>query len=250
MHIIIFLIFLAVPAFAQEVTVFGPGGPAPAMKAAAAEFTKKTGIPVSVTAGPTDKWSADAASKGDLIFSGSENMLDNFIDKFSLQEIKALYLRPAAILVRKGNPKRIKGLTSLFQKDINIMVVQGAGQVGLWEDLVGRTENVNNINLIRKNIKFTAKNSALALAAWKEDASLDAWIIWNHWHLQNQDISDMVKIEDKYNIYRATSIGFTSKGLQNEAAKEFYNYLDSPEAEKIFKTFGWQKKWGRRFLFF
>ena len=250
MRIIIFLIFLAVPAFAQEVTVFGPGGPAPAMKAAAAEFTKKTGIPVSVTAGPTDKWAADATGKGDLIFSGSENMLDNFIDKFSLQEIKALYLRPAAILVRKGNPKNIKGLTSLFQKDINVMVVQGAGQVGLWEDLVGRTEDVNNINLLRKNIKFTAKNSALALAAWKEDTSLDAWIIWNHWHLQNQDISDMVKIENKYNIYRAASIGFTSKGLQNEAAKEFYNYLDSPEAEKIFKTFGWQKKWGRRFLFF
>lgn len=243
MYIIIFSLLFAIPTFSQEVTVFGPGGPAPAMKAAAAEFTKKTGVKVSVTGGPADKWASEAVKKGDLVFSGSENMFDNFIEKFSLKEYKALYLRPAAILVRKGNPKKLKGLHSLFQEGINIMVVQGAGQVGLWEDLVGRTKNLQNINIIRTNIKFTAKNSALALAEWKANPSLDAWIIWNHWHLENQDITDMVKIEDKYNIYRATSIGFTSKGLNNKFAKEFYEYLDSPEAQNIFKTFGWQKQW-------
>ena len=37
------------PAFAGPVHVFGPGGPAPAMKEAAATFSKMRGVPVEVT---------------------------------------------------------------------------------------------------------------------------------------------------------------------------------------------------------
>ena len=36
--------------------VYGPGGPAPAMKEAAKAFEQKTGTPVVVTAGPTPEW--------------------------------------------------------------------------------------------------------------------------------------------------------------------------------------------------
>jgi accessory colonization factor AcfC len=36
--------------------VYGVGGPAPVMKEAATAFQKKTGIAVSVTAGPTPAW--------------------------------------------------------------------------------------------------------------------------------------------------------------------------------------------------
>jgi len=44
-------------AYAQTTLhVYGPGGPAPAMKEAAAAFEKKTGTQVVVTAGPTGTW--------------------------------------------------------------------------------------------------------------------------------------------------------------------------------------------------
>ena len=36
--------------------VYGPGGPAPAMKEAAKEFEHKTGTAIIVTAGPTAEW--------------------------------------------------------------------------------------------------------------------------------------------------------------------------------------------------
>ena len=45
----------ALPAGAEEpLLVYGPGGPAPAMKEAAAAFSKAEGVRVEVTAGPTD----------------------------------------------------------------------------------------------------------------------------------------------------------------------------------------------------
>lgn len=45
--------------------------------------------------------------------------------------IEPLYLRPAAILVRRGNPKRIRGFRDLLKPGMRVMVVSGAGQVGM-----------------------------------------------------------------------------------------------------------------------
>lgn len=112
---LIFLILgsLSIHSFA-DVQVYGPGGPAPAMKEAAKQFTNKTGIAVHVTSGPTAQWSEKAKLDADVIYSGSEAMMSDFENTFSEQIIKdsvePLYLRPAAILVRKGNPKILKDL--------------------------------------------------------------------------------------------------------------------------------------------
>lgn len=67
--------FSQVPA---EIRVYGPGGPAPAMKEAAKAFEKKTGTPVVVTAGPTLEWIAHAKADADVIYSGSETMMTDF----------------------------------------------------------------------------------------------------------------------------------------------------------------------------
>ena len=46
--------------------MYGPGGPAPAMREAAAAFEKSAGIKVEVTAGPTGKWLEQAKVDADL----------------------------------------------------------------------------------------------------------------------------------------------------------------------------------------
>lgn len=52
---------------AEALNVYGPGGPAPAMKEAAAAFEKKTGTRVTVTAGPTPKWINKAKADADVV---------------------------------------------------------------------------------------------------------------------------------------------------------------------------------------
>ncbi len=63
----------------ETIHLYGPGGPAPAMKEAAAAYEKKTGTPVQVTAGPTGEWIDKAKQDADIVFSGSENMMTGFI---------------------------------------------------------------------------------------------------------------------------------------------------------------------------
>src|SRR5271168_662582 len=135
------LLLLGLAAHAQRsavLHVYGPGGPAPAIEETAAVFGKQEGIAIKVTPGPTRNWEADLPSEGDILYSGLEAMMSDFIGKFTdalvPSTVQPLYLRPAGILVRPGNPKHIAGFLDLLRPGIKIMVVNGAGQVGLWED--------------------------------------------------------------------------------------------------------------------
>ncbi|MBW8306414.1 MAG: substrate-binding domain-containing protein [Thiobacillus sp.] len=223
--------------------VYGPGGPAPAMKEAAKAFEQKTGTPVVVTAGPTPEWIEQATRDADLIYSGSETMMTDFAQAMESQideaRVEPLYLRPFSILVRPGNPKNIKGLRDLFRPGYRVMVVNGAGQNGVWEDAAGRQGDIKSVRALRKNIVKYAKNSALAKQAWVEDPSLDAWLIWNIWQVANPTLADVVPVEKDYVIYRDTGIVVTKKGDSSPAARQFMDFLKSPDGAAIFQKWGW-----------
>ena len=99
------------------------------MKEAAAAFGKAHGINVQVTAGPLPNWQAEARQDADLIFSGSEVMMSDFLvalPDIDPATVRPLYLRPSAILVRPGNPKGIGGVRDLLTSGRRILVVNGA----------------------------------------------------------------------------------------------------------------------------
>lgn len=235
----------ATDASAQEVLyVYGPGGPAPAMKDAATAFEKKSGTSVEVTAGPTPMWIDKAKHNADVIFSGSETMMTDFTvamdGRIVDTSIEPLYLRPLSILVRPGNPKHITGFNDLLKPGTKILVVNGAGQNGAWEDMAGRKGSMDSIRKMRSNIVSYAKNSAEARATWIGKPDVDVWLIWNIWQVSNPKLADLVPIEADYAIYRDTGIGLTTKGAARPVAKEFVEFLKSPEGARIFKKWGWQ----------
>lgn len=171
-------------AYAQTTLhVYGPGGPAPAMREAAATFEKKTGTRVVVTAGPTGTWLDHAKDDADVIYSGSETMMSDFVtamgDQLTPQAPEPLYLRPMAILVRPGNPHHIKRFADLLKPGVKVLVVNGAGQNGAWEDVAGRTGDIRQVAALRKNIVGYASNSAEARKTWTEQPEIDVWLIWN-----------------------------------------------------------------------
>ncbi|WP_208852256.1 substrate-binding domain-containing protein [Roseomonas genomospecies 6] len=91
---------LALPAAAQDaVNVYGPGGPLPAMKEAAAMFGQTGGGTVNVTARPTPQWLDKTKQDADVIYSGAENMMTDFVrlmeGRILEDTIDPLYLRPS-----------------------------------------------------------------------------------------------------------------------------------------------------------
>jgi accessory colonization factor AcfC len=223
--------------------VYGPGGPAPAMREAAREFGNAHGVRVEVTAGPAGKWGADFQKNGDIIYSGSENMMSGFLAQFSSvidpATVNPLYIRPAGILVRPGNPQHIRGFEDLLKPGMQVMVVEGAGQVGMWEDIAGARGDVDAIRSFRTQIVRFASNSAEALKAWQTRPSLNAWIIFPIWAVAHPGLADVVPLSPPYLIYRDCGVALTRRGERQADARAFLEFLGGPDGRRIFVKYGW-----------
>lgn len=241
---------VAYPVCAQgpaPVRAFGPGGPGPAMMAAATAFRAATGIPVEITAGPTPSWAARVTAEADIIFSGAEYMMDDFMAQFrealDAATRTTLYLRPAALLVRKGNPRRITGLRDLLSRppsEARVLATGGAGQAALWEDVAGRTGDLTLLRAMRQRIVLVAPNTGAAQQEWrsKPDA-YDVWLVWNHWQIAAPEHADLVEIEEPFRIWRSTGTALTQRGAAREEVRRFAGFLASPEGARVFQMLGW-----------
>jgi accessory colonization factor AcfC len=237
-------IAVALPAGAQEIVrAYGPGGPLPAMKEAAEAFSKSHGVRVEVVGGPTDAWLQKARADADLIFSGSEYMMTDFLrameGRIDEATIVSMYLRPSAILVRRGNPKGIRDLPDLARPGMKVLVVQGAGQTGMWEDMAGKQGDIRLVRALRKNIMAHAANTGAAKQTWTERPDLDAWIVFNIWQVANPQLADLVPVSRNYVVYRSSGAALTKQGTQRTAARGFLEFLQSGEGAAIFKKWGW-----------
>lgn len=227
--------------------VYGPGGPLPAMKDAAAEFSRRHGVQVEVVGGPTPQWLGKAKMDADVIFSGAEHMMTDYISqlkdgsagRIDTATVDPLYIRPSVILVRPGNPRHIRRFEDLLRPGIRILAVQGAGQTGMWEDMAGRTGDISIVRALRKNIGAVASNSAEAKKTWTDDKSYDAWLIWNIWQIANPKLADAVTVAPKWRIYRDCGTALTMGGRDKAAAREFVRFLRSREGARIFARWGW-----------
>lgn len=228
---------------ADTLYVYGPGGPAPAMREAAKVFGSTHGIHVEVTAGPTGQWGADFQKNGDIVYSGSENMMSGFLAQFAsvidTATVNPLYIRPAGILVRPGNPQHIHGFDDLLKPGMQVMVVEGAGQVGMWEDIAGGGGDVDTIRAFRSHIVRYAPNSAEALKAWQAQPSINAWIIFPIWAVAHPGVADVVSLSPPYLVYRDCGVALTHKGEQHADARAFLDFLSGPEGRRIFIKYGW-----------
>lgn len=244
-----------VAAAAETLHVYGPGGPLPAMRDAAIAFERRHGVHVLVRGGPTPQWLAEARTNADVIFSGAEHMMTDFQRQFSDSAVGAiassridsttitpLYLRPSAILVRKGNPQRIRGFEDLLRPGIRLLVVQGAGQTGLWEDMAGRTGDIAVVRAFRRNIRAVAPTSGEARTLWSDDRRFDAWIIWNVWQVANSEVADLVPVAPQWRVYRDAGIALTVRGTARPHAREFVTFLQSSDGARIFARWGWITK--------
>lgn len=226
--------------------IYGTEGPAPAFREAADAFAAANNVKVEVIAGPTEKWKKEAQKDADVVYSSSEHIIDIFNDELGIiddKTITPLFMRTGAILVRKGNPKKIKGLKDLIHKDVKVIIIFGQGQMALWEDMVGRLKDIQAIADFRRHIAFSARASSEAVKYWQNHEEVDAWVTFNTW-IKREDVPDveLVNIEKDLVVYRSTDAAVTTITNQREDSLKFIEYLKTPDAEKIFKNHGWFKK--------
>lgn len=228
-----------------QINLYGPGGPHVPLLEAAQKYKELTGVDVIVNYGPQGTWNERASQNADILFGASEQsalaIATDHAEKFDIKNITPLYLRRAIILVRKGNPKGITGLRYLADKSVGIIAPDGAGRsntsgTGVWEDMVGRTQDIKLMQKFRNNIVSFTPNSGTARKMFLEDPNVDAWITWIDWAKSNPDYGDVVEIEKDLVVYRDVNV-VARKDASTETLK-FIDFLKSETVKRIFEKYG------------
>jgi accessory colonization factor AcfC len=229
----------------EDVRLYGPLGTNMAIEEAAVIYAARNNVKLDVVSGPADAWREQAVEDGDLVFCTGESIMSDFVrdgvltvDKTS---VTPLYVRPSAILVRPGNPKDIRDFPDLLRPGIDVMMVNGSGQTGLWENITGKLQSLQNLVALEKNIALCATSDEQAVQAWKERPDIDAWVTWNVWHMPRRDLAEVVSMSEDYRIYRKCSISLTERGRSNSVAAGFVDYLASAEGAQVFASWGWMQ---------
>ncbi len=158
------------------VRLYGAGGPDTALKKVAAAFTADTGIKVEVTGGPEPTWSRKAQADADIMWGTAQEDMTALLEtytNFAWADVTPIYIRPAIIAVRKGNPKAITGFDDLLKPGMRIVVTDGAGVAntsgtGVWEDIAGRAGRLDDIRRFRANIVGFGKGSGPSFRMFME----------------------------------------------------------------------------------
>jgi accessory colonization factor AcfC len=229
--------------FAQEggLRIYGPQGPSAPMKECAEIFSKKYGTKAEVLTGPGPTWISRAREEADIVYEGAEYCLTRFMGQYPCLVDEgtrtSLYPRAGGILVRKGNPKKIKSLADLAQDRIRLLVVNGSDQAGLWEDMAGARGLIPDL---QERIWVTAATCAEAAEKWKTVMTLDAWITFASWHYPLKELTDLVPLPKEERICRGTCLVATNFYKNKEAARRFIDFLKTEEGHAVFRKWGWE----------
>ena len=162
---------------------------------------------------------------------------------FSSDQVQPIYLRPAIIAVKAGNPKGITGFDDLLADGVKIVVTEGAGVgntsgTGVWEDIAGRTGNLDDVVGMRRNIVAFEHGSGASFKAFT-DLDADAWITWPDWTARNPDVIEAVSLSEDRAIWRDLNVAIAPDA--DPEAQAFLDFLVTDEAQALMETEGWTR---------
>ena len=226
------------------VRLYGAGGPDTAFKKVAASFTAETGIKVEVTGGPEPSWSRKAQADADIIWGTAEEDMVALLETyttFAWADATPIYIRPAIIAVRKGNPKGIHDFEDLLKPGMRLVVTEGAGVAntsgtGVWEDVAGRTGSLEDVKRFRGNIVGFGKGSGPSFQMFIAK-NADAWITWPDWPISHPDVAEIVELSERRRIWRDVSVVLAPDA--DPEARRFLDFLEGARGAALMRTEGW-----------
>ena len=173
----------------------------------------------------------------DLAIAGAEYLLDDGEVRRIVQkgQRRTIAYRTSAIIVPAGNPKNINSIEDLTKPGVRLGVSVLDCLKGLWEDISAR---LMLLDRIRQNISCYY-NGCIAIVEAVATDEIDAAFGWTAFqHLEPERI-EVIEIPKEQQVLRGTGVGLLSFSKEPEAAKQFMNFLASPDSRKFYKKYGW-----------
>ena len=220
--------------------VFSAGAVAPPIKKCAEVFKAKSRTEFNFTVNKAEILIEEIAKtrEGDLLTCGSEFILDHAqLKGIVLKETrKSLGSRTSAILVQKGNPRKIKSMSDMAKEGIHVGVSVSGCLTGVWDDLATKARFTEQI---RKNTVAYADGCG-ELMSFINKKKVDAILGWDVFKNLNMQTMDIIELPKDLQVRRSTAIGVITFSKNKELAKRFIDFLTSEEGKRIYEEYGWR----------
>eukprot|EP00931_Biecheleriopsis_adriatica_P061695 TRINITY_DN3710_c0_g1_i1.p1 TRINITY_DN3710_c0_g1~~TRINITY_DN3710_c0_g1_i1.p1 ORF type:complete len:755 (-),score=135.50 TRINITY_DN3710_c0_g1_i1:129-2393(-) len=236
-----------------KVKLWGPGGPHTALVPAAALFNKKQAADaqIEICFGPEAKWRPAASSCAAGLYTAAEQQMAGFLRTYGHiingSTVFPVTMHAAGLVVPASNPKNIRSLLDVVNRDDIRVVVNDGNYVGsltsgtaVWEDVVGRFDSLQAISSVRSKIVYYAGGSGKARDQLVNGAA-DVWFSWYDWYVANKDKFTFVALENENAIVRPLSVAYTSNDGGDVVQKFIELLLHDGEADAAMQAWGWFK---------
>lgn len=226
----------------RQVMVFAGAASKPAMEECARVFSRKTGIDVQLNLGGSGTLLSQLrlTHAGDVYVPASDDYMTT-ASKLGLVDgslmVKIAYLVPA-IVVARGNPRRIMRLEDLARKGLRV-AIGDPRTVAIGKMAAEILVRAGLASRVRANLATTAASVA-HLASLVALGSVDAAIGWRVLGRWNPEKIEVVPIHpDKLVRVGHIPAAATRFARDRAAAKEFVRFLVSPACKAVYKKNGY-----------
>lgn len=180
------------------------------------------------------------------IYTAGKSRIDQLKDSFSV--VKNYAGNTLAIMVHKGNPKKVNRLSDLARKDVRVSMPNPA-----WEGIGKRIEEAyvkaggTALQQVIMKEKVTKGGTYLTKIHHRETPlrilyqQSDAGPVWFTEAYYQQMIGhpvELIQVPAAENIQASYWAGILKSATHQEAAKDFMNFLLGPQGQGIYKHFG------------
>lgn len=183
--------------------------------------------------------------KADVYLVGKKRIEEN---KDRLVSIQQYAKNRLALMVQKGNPKQIKGLSDLAKKDILVSMPNPE-----WEGVGKRIEEAYvkaggeelrqavMVSKVEDNTTFLTqihhRQTPMRILYRQSDVG-PVWYTEAIYQNKLGNPAELVEIPKKENVYAEYMGGALKSAPHPKAASDFMNFLTSAEGQKIYEKFG------------
>jgi molybdate transport system substrate-binding protein len=224
-----------------EILLFCGAGLRPSMDVLIQEFssTEHVNIVVDYAGGEVLLSKIKLSGQGDLYMPGDNRYVDKAADQGLIAFRRCVCYFVPTILVGKGNPKQIRGLSDLTRADVRVGLGDPrAAPIGIVSRELFQKNGIP-WERVEQAVKFQSA-TVNELGIQVQTGALDAVIVWDAVAKQYSQHAEEVPIPLEQNIVSAVDMAVLASARHPEVARRFTEFAGSSRGRQVFEQHGYR----------
>ena len=226
----------------KELLIFVGAGMKKPMDELKGVYEKKNNVKINIVYGGAGSLLSqiETTRRGDLFMPGSMYHYKIAEEKGLVDKgIEFLYHIPV-IVVKKGNPKNIRGVLDLDRKGVKI-ALGDENSLAIGPVTRKILEKAGIYEDVKKNV-VVREGTVSKLVLDVNSNFVDASIVWRSAAVQFGMDLEIIPIEEKFNEIKTIPISIVKFTKNEKLSKDFLSFVLSEEGKEIFKRYGFVVK--------